>query len=87
MRPVIGMALVWGGYAVGLYAYCLLAGYGVTFGSLVNPSARWVGHNGLTKSDTGSYSWPPGQASNTEILPSAKGSAGPITVGSDGSVG
>jgi len=30
----IGMVLVWGGYAIGLWGYCLVNGYDVTFQSL-----------------------------------------------------
>ena len=31
---IIGMALAWAGYAVGIWGYCLVKGYDVTFGSL-----------------------------------------------------
>lgn len=30
----IGMVLIWGGYAFGLWGYCLVNGYDVTFQSL-----------------------------------------------------
>ena len=30
----IGMFLIWGGYAFGLWGYCLVNGYDVTFQSL-----------------------------------------------------
>lgn len=30
----IGMALVWGGYTIGIWGYCLVNGYDVTFTSL-----------------------------------------------------
>jgi len=34
----IGMAVVWAGYYVGLYGYCMVQGYDVTFGSLMGTS-------------------------------------------------
>lgn len=36
----IGMALVWGGYAIGIWGYCLVNGYDVTFGSLFG--TKWA---------------------------------------------
>ena len=36
----IGMALVWGGYAIGIWGYCLVNGYDVTFTSLFG--TKWV---------------------------------------------
>lgn len=36
----IGMALVWGGYTIGIWGYCLVQGYDVTFSSLFRTS--WV---------------------------------------------
>lgn len=36
----IGMALVWGGYAIGIWGYCLVNGYDVTFQSLFG--TKWV---------------------------------------------
>jgi hypothetical protein len=31
----IGMFLVWGGYTIGIWGYCLVNGYDVTFQSLL----------------------------------------------------
>lgn len=36
----IGMALVWGGYTIGIWGYCLVNGYDVTFQSLFG--TQWV---------------------------------------------
>lgn len=36
----IGMALVWGGYTIGIWGYCLVNGYDVTFTSLFG--TKWV---------------------------------------------
>lgn len=85
---MLGMTLLWSGYAVGLYGYCLLTGKAVTLPQLVNPVARWTGPNGLTQANTGNLIWPPGPAGMDEVIPSRSGSvAGPIKVNPDGSVG
>ena len=31
---IIGMVLLWSGYSLGLWGYCLVNGYDVSFGSL-----------------------------------------------------
>jgi hypothetical protein len=31
----IGMVLIWGGYTIGIWGYCLVNGYDVTFQSLL----------------------------------------------------
>jgi hypothetical protein len=36
----IGMALIWGGYYLGLWGYCLVNGYDVTFTSLAG--TKWT---------------------------------------------
>lgn len=36
----IGMVLVWGGYTIGIWGYCLVNGYDVTFQSLFGTT--WV---------------------------------------------
>lgn len=53
--PAIGMGVAWLGYSVALYGYCLIKGYDVTFGQLVNPAA--------------SVSWPPGPIPAGQVLP------------------
>lgn len=35
--PAIGMGLIWGGWTLSLWGYCLIRGYDVTLGQLVNP--------------------------------------------------
>jgi len=37
----IGMALVWAGYAVGIWGYCLVRGYDVSFMNVF--AAQWPG--------------------------------------------
>lgn len=44
--PAIGMALLWGGYTLGMWGYCQLQGYQISIAQLVIPS-RYTG------------SWPP----------------------------
>ena len=34
----IGMALIWGGYTIGIWGYCLVNGYDVPFTSLFGTS-------------------------------------------------
>jgi hypothetical protein len=53
--PAIGMGVLWAGYAVGLYGYCLIKGYDVTFGQLIDPRS--------------SVSWPPGPIPDGQVLP------------------
>jgi hypothetical protein len=36
----IGMVLIWGGYAIGIWGYCLVNGYDVAFTSLFGTA--WV---------------------------------------------
>jgi hypothetical protein len=33
----IGMALIWAGYAVSIWGYCLVVGYDVSFGNVFAP--------------------------------------------------
>jgi hypothetical protein len=35
--PAIAMGLIWGGYTVTLWGYCLVRGYNVTLAQLANP--------------------------------------------------
>lgn len=37
----VGMLLIWGGYTVGIWGYCLVRSYDVTFGNLFAPT--WPG--------------------------------------------
>ena len=53
----IGIALIWGGYAVSLWGFCLVRGINVTFGQLVNPVHVYSG------------AWTPGSIPATQVLP------------------
>ena len=57
----IGIGLIWGGYALSLWGYCLLRGYNVTFVSLVNPVHPYSG------------SWPPALIPAGQVLPTGQG--------------
>lgn len=35
--PAIAFGVIWAGYSVGLWGWCLLRGYDVTFGQLIDP--------------------------------------------------
>jgi len=53
----IGMALVWGGYSVGLYGWSLVRGYNLTLAQMVSPTKWYSGQ------------WPPAKAGNEQIIP------------------
>jgi len=55
-----GFGLGWAGYSIALWGYCLVKGYDVTLGQLINPVNRYTG------------SWPPPPAPNTVILPTGR---------------
>ena len=38
--PAAAFALIWTGYSVTLYGYCLVKGYDVSFGQLVRPTSK-----------------------------------------------
>lgn len=35
--PAIAMGLIWGGWTLGLWGWCLVRGYDVSLGQLINP--------------------------------------------------
>lgn len=41
---VLGIGLVWAGYTVGFYGYCLVKGYNVKFSQLVSPTGYYKGN-------------------------------------------
>lgn len=43
----IGMGLLFAGYAVALYGYCLIRGYNVTFADVFKPA--WPGAGGTAR--------------------------------------
>jgi hypothetical protein len=53
----VGFGLIWGGYAVGLWGWCLLQGYDITFGQLVSPLHSY------------SQAWPPGPIPAGQVFP------------------
>jgi hypothetical protein len=63
----VGMLLVWGGYSVSLWGWCLLRGYDVTFGQITSPSNPY-GSKGQP--------WPPAQIPANLIFPGT-GNAAP----------
>jgi hypothetical protein len=73
--PAIGMGLAWAGYTGMLWAWCLLRGYDVTLGQLVNPVHLLNWHKA-----TGSQIPPgqimPGGAPPAAAAPSSNGSGG-----------
>ena len=60
MIPV-GLGLVWAGYTLGVWGYCLVRGYNVTFTQLfanVWPGGVPVAHKGSTAAGTGTTQAP-----------------------------
>jgi hypothetical protein len=55
----VGMALVWAGYSVGLWGWCLIRDYNLTFGQLVSPTHPYSG------------TWPPAPIPSSQIWPGA----------------
>lgn len=53
-----GFAVAWLGYTVGLYGYCLVKGYNLSFGELVHPKNYYKG------------SWPPPLIPDGQLWPS-----------------
>ena len=57
------MVLVWGGYSVGLWGWCLIRDYDLTFSQLVHPAHPYAG------------TWPPQPIPSTQIWPGGTGPA------------
>lgn len=60
-----GMLLIWAGWSVNLWGYCLLRGYNVTLGQLVSPVHPYAGP------------WPPKLIPATQIWPGGASPAAP----------
>jgi hypothetical protein len=52
-----GMGLLWAGYAISLFGWCLLRDYDITFGQLVSPIHPYAG------------AWPPAKIPVGQIWP------------------
>jgi hypothetical protein len=63
MLPV-GMILVWAGYSVGLWGWCLIRGYDVTLGQLMSPAHPYGSGKG--------QAWPPPVMSPSQIFPGGR---------------
>jgi hypothetical protein len=67
----LGFGITWLGYSLGLYGWCLIKGYNVTFRQLVNPVTIYTTWPPPAINDP-AVIWPPGGS-----LGGAEGSAGP----------
>jgi hypothetical protein len=69
--PAIGFGIVWAGYTLGLWGYCLIRGYDVTLGELANPVhiLNWAR---ATQSTV-----PPGQMMPSSAKAGTAGKSGP----------
>ncbi len=69
----VGMLLIWGGYSVGLWGWCLLRDYDLTFGQLTSPVHPYSG------------AWPPAKIPGTQIWPGGAAAAKTVSqVGASG---
>jgi hypothetical protein len=66
----VGMLLVWGGYSVGLWGWCLFRDYDVTFGQLVSPTHPYPGPWPPAKIPAG-QTWPGGTGQATQATPAS----------------
>ena len=66
------MLLIWGGYSTGLWGWCLIRDYDLTFGQLLSPSHPYAG------------AWPPAHISPAQTWPGGGGAA-PAAVAAGGS--
>lgn len=79
MLPV-GMVLVWAGYSVGLWGWCLIRGYNVTLGQLMSPTHPYGSGKG--------QAWPPPLMSPNQIFPGKNtGQSAPAAAGAKPSGG
>jgi hypothetical protein len=65
--PAIGIGVVWFGYSLSLWGYCIVRGYNVKFTDLINPVHFYSG------------SWPPPLMPPNQILPGQTLAANPTT--------
>lgn len=65
----IGMVIVWGGYSVSLWGWCLLRGYNVTLGQLMSPTHPYGSGKG--------QAWPPPLMGSDVIFPGGRSGPGP----------
>jgi hypothetical protein len=56
----VGMLLIWGGYGTGLWGWCLIRDYDLTFGQLLSPAHPYSGP------------WPPAKIGSDVIWPGGR---------------
>lgn len=59
----VGMLLIWGGYSLSLWGWCLIRDYDLTLGQLTSPLHPYGSGKG--------QGWPPPQTPATQIWPGA----------------
>lgn len=70
----VGMLLIWGGYSVSLWGWCLIRNYNVTMGQLTSPLHPY----GSGKNQP----WPPASIPATQIWPGSNAAAATPSGGS-----
>lgn len=64
----VGFLIMWGGYSVSLWGWCLIRGYNVTLGQLMSPTHPYGSGKG--------QSWPPPPIGSDVIFPGGRSSTG-----------
>lgn len=64
MMLAVGFLVIWGGYSVSLWGWCLLRGYDVTLGQLMSPVHPYGSGKG--------QSWPPPALGADVIFPGGR---------------
>lgn len=72
----VGMLLIWGGYSVSLWGWCLIRNYDVTMGQLTSPLHPYGSGKGQP--------WPPASIPDTQIWPGSNAAAAAPSAGKSG---
>lgn len=73
MRSTLSIGLLWAGYAVAFWGFCLIKGYNVSFVQIINPANITAAGKTTPLSSSGAplviNAWPPQLASPTVVIP------------------
>lgn len=75
----VGFLIMWGGYSMSLWGWCLLRGYDVTLGQLMSPTHPYGSGKG--------QSWPPPKIGSDVIFPGGRSGGGQAGTGQVSQVG
>lgn len=78
MRSIFSIALLWAGYAVGFYGYCLLRNYDISALQVIRPNPYGVStvdpKTGAISKSGAIQSWPPMISRNDVVFPTGESS-------------